>query len=304
MTDQNKRGASVSLEDVTYTYSIGTPFEKTAIEHVSLTFEGGIITGLMGHTGSGKSTIAQMLNGLLKPTSGRVLLDGRDIWADPKKIRDVRFRVGMVFQYPEYQLFEETVAKDIGYGPGNMGLSSEEIEARVREAAGFTGLDPSILGKSPFELSGGQKRRVAIAGIMAMDPDILVLDEPAAGLDPRGRREILGGIRAYQREKGNTVIIISHSMEDMAAYADKLMVLDHGHVGRYGTSHEVFCHAEELKRVGLSRPQITKFMMELKKAGVPVRDGIYTVDAAYEEILRVYGKVDQASKDRGGDGTC
>ncbi len=286
--EEIKQAAGISLENVTYRYSIGTPFEKAALENVSLSFEGGIITGLMGHTGSGKSTIAQLLNGLLKPTEGRVLLDGQDIWADPKKISAFRFRVGLVFQYPEYQLFEETVLRDIAYGPGNMGLPKEEIERRVMDAAHFTGLTPDVFEKSPFELSGGQKRRVAIAGVMAMDPEILVLDEPAAGLDPKGRKEILGGIRAYQRQKQNTIIIISHSMEDMAVYADKLMVLDHGHVSRYGTSHEIFCHAEELKQVGLSRPQITKFIMELQKAGIPVEGGIYSVEDAYREVLRVF----------------
>ncbi len=278
----------ISLENVTYRYSIGTPFEKAALKDVSLGFEGGIITGLMGHTGSGKSTIAQLLNGLLKPTEGRVLLDGQDIWEDPKKIGAVRFRVGLVFQYPEYQLFEETVARDIAYGPHNMGLTEEEIERRVIEAARFTGITADLFEKSPFELSGGQKRRVAIAGVMAMDPEILVLDEPAAGLDPMGRAEILGGIRAYQREKKNTIIIISHSMEDMAMYADKLMVLDHGRVSRYGDAHEVFSHAEELKSVGLSRPQITKFIMELQAAGIPVEGGIYSVEAAYREVVRVF----------------
>lgn len=290
MTETHAGGVGIALEHVTYRYSIGTPFEKAALEDVSLTFEGGIITGLMGHTGSGKSTIAQLLNGLLKPTEGRVLIDGEDIWADPKKISAVRFRVGLVFQYPEYQLFEETVARDIAYGPKNMGLSDEEIRQRVTDAARFTGIDSDMLEKSPFELSGGQKRRVAIAGVMAMDPEVLVLDEPAAGLDPGGRREILGGIRAYQREKKNTIIIISHSMEDMAVYADKLMVLDHGHLRRYGTSHEVFCHAEELKEVGLSRPQITKLMMELQKAGMDVGGGIYNVDDAYRAVLALFGK--------------
>ncbi|MCQ2431450.1 MAG: energy-coupling factor transporter ATPase [Clostridia bacterium] len=287
-TGEKKHAAEIELSHVTYRYSVGTPFEKAALQDVSLKFEAGIITGLMGHTGSGKSTIAQLLNGILRPTEGQVLIDGRDIWAEPKKIREICFRVGLVFQYPEYQLFEETVAKDIAYGPHNMGLDEKEIARRVEEAARFTGLTPDLFEKSPFELSGGQKRRVAIAGVMAMDPEILVLDEPAAGLDPRGRKEILGGIRAYQREKGNTIIIISHSMEDMAVYADKLMVLDHGHLSRYGTSHEVFCHAEELKAVGLSRPQITKLMMELQKAGIPVDSGIYTVDDAYEAVVRLF----------------
>lgn len=288
--EEEKHAASIALENVTYRYSIGTPFEKAALQNISLQFEGGIITGLMGHTGSGKSTIAQLLNGLLQPTEGKVTIDGKDIWEDPKKISQIRFRVGLVFQYPEYQLFEETVLRDIAYGPGNMGLPQEEIQRRVADAAKFTGITPDMFEKSPFELSGGQKRRVAIAGVMAMDPEILVLDEPAAGLDPRGRKEILGGIRAYQREKKNTIIIISHSMEDMAIYADKLMVLDHGHVSRYGTAHDIFCHAEDLKKVGLSRPQITKFIMELQKAGIPVEGGIYTVDDAYQEVLRVFGE--------------
>ncbi len=299
MTDTSAT-SKIELRNVTYRYSIGTPFEKAALENVSLQFEEGIITGLMGHTGSGKSTIAQLLNGLLRPTEGQVLIDGRDIWDSPKDIGAVRFRVGLVFQYPEYQLFEETVARDIAYGPTNMGLSQEEIARRVAEAARFADVTPDLLEKSPFELSGGQKRRVAIAGVMAMDPEILVLDEPAAGLDPQGRKSILDGIRAYQREKKNTIIIISHSMEDMAVYADKLMVLDHGKLYRYGTSHDIFCHAEDLKRVGLSRPQITKFIMELQRAGIDVGGGIYTVDDAYREVLRVFEK----SLGKGADRSC
>ena len=278
----------IELQGVTYRYSPDTPYETCALNNVTLGFEAGKITGVIGHTGSGKSTLIQMLNGILKPDSGSVILDGEDIWADPKKINSVRFKVGMVMQYPEYQLFEETVRKDIAFGPQNMGMSADEIKNAVEDAAAVVGLTEEQLEKSPFDLSGGQKRRAAIAGIMAMKPEVLVLDEPAAGLDPKGRAEILGGIRSYQREKKNTIIIISHSMEDMALYADKLMVLDHGSISRYGDAHEVFSHAEELKSVGLSRPQITKCIMELQSAGIPVRGGIYSVDDAYKEILRVF----------------
>ena len=246
------------LEHITYRYSAGTPFEVKALDDVTLDIRRGRITGLIGHTGSGKSTLVQLLNGLTRPEAGRVLLDGQDIWQDPKQISKVRFRVGLVMQYPEYQLFEETVRADIAFGPRNMQLSGEEIAERVDEAAAFAGVDPSLMDKSPFDLSGGQKRRVAIAGIMAMRPEVLVLDEPAAGLDPQGRRDIFGGIRAYNRETGSTVVIVSHSMEDMAQYCDDVAVMAHARLLMTGTRDEVFARADELEAVGLDIPVITK----------------------------------------------
>ncbi|MBQ8510731.1 MAG: energy-coupling factor transporter ATPase [Clostridia bacterium] len=277
----------IELKNVSYVYSPDTPFCKTALDDVSLTIHGGVITGLMGHTGSGKSTLVQLLNGLNKPTSGQVLVGGEDIWADPKEIRKFRFKVGLVFQYPEYQLFEETVRRDIAYGPTNMGLDEAEIDRRVSESAKFCGLSPALLEKSPFDLSGGQKRRVAIAGIMAMEPEVLVLDEPAAGLDPQGREEILGGIRSYQRQRGTTVIIVSHSMEDMARYSDEIIVMSHAKLYMQGTTAEVFDRAEELTNVGLSVPQITELMNTLRERGLPVPHGIYTVEDARRELLRL-----------------
>ncbi len=280
--------AGLEFKNISYIYGVGTPFEKKALDDVSVSFESGCITGLIGHTGSGKSTLVQLANGLLKPTSGQVLLDGKDIWEEPKKIRDVRFRVGLVFQYPEYQLFEETVYKDIAFGPVNMGLSPEEVKKRVEAASFFVGLESSLLEKSPFELSGGQKRRVAIAGIIAMSPEILILDEPAAGLDPMGREEILGGIRSYQRECGNTVVIVSHSMEDMARYADRIAVMNKAKLYRSGSCDEIFGDADSLVSVGLDVPQITRLMLRLKELGVPVRDGIFTVSDARDELNRLY----------------
>ena len=275
---------ALELKNIVYTYSKNTPFESTALNGISAFFEQGKVNGLIGHTGSGKSTLVQMMNGLLKPDSGEVLLSGKNIWEEPKKIRDVRFKCGLVFQYPEYQLFEETCEKDIAFGPKNMGLSDGEIRSRVYAAADFVGLDPDILAKSPFELSGGQKRRVALAGVMAMEPEVLVLDEPAAGLDPIGRTEIFGGIRRYQRTKGNTVIIVSHSMEDVAEYCDTLTVLKNGEVLRSGSCAEVFRYEEELTASGLGVPQITRFMRLLRERGVKVSDDIYTVDAAFDEL--------------------
>lgn len=274
----------IELKNVTYTYSPGTPFQKTALDDVSLRFEGGCITGLMGHTGSGKSTLVQLLNGLLKPTSGTVLLGGCDIWAEPKKIRDVRFRVGLVFQYPEYQLFEESVGRDIAYGPKNMGLSDDELKVRVADALRFVGLDTSVIDKSPFDLSGGQRRRVAIAGVIAMEPEVLILDEPAAGLDPRGREDILGGVRSYQRERGNTVIIVSHSMEDMARYADRLVVMNQSKLYMDGTTAEVFRRSDDLTAAGLDIPQITRLMNVLRARGVELADDIYTVERARDVL--------------------
>lgn len=283
--------ASIRCEDLTYTYGIGTPFVHTAVSSVNVSIDSGEFVGLIGHTGSGKSTLIQHLNGLLRPTSGRVLIDGEDIWAKPSEIRKVRFKVGLVFQYPEYQLFEETVFKDIAFGPTNMGLSKDEIEKRVHEAIRFVGLDENILQKSPFELSGGQKRRVAIAGVMAMEPEILVLDEPTAGLDPKGRDEILSRIRDYHRERKTTVILVSHSMEDVPRHSTKVLVMNRSQVAMYGPVDEVFRRAGELEEMGLSIPQITKVFIGLRKRGYPVNTAIYTVHQATEEILRLKGGV-------------
>ncbi|MBQ2773737.1 MAG: energy-coupling factor transporter ATPase [Clostridia bacterium] len=282
--------AVLTLEHVSYIYGEGTPFEIRALDDVSLSVREGTVTGIIGHTGSGKSTMVQLFNGLEKPTAGRVLLDGKDIWAEPKKMRDIRFRVGLVMQYPEYQLFEETIRADIAFGPRNMGLSQEEIERRTKEAAAFVGLEEALLDRSPFDLSGGQKRRAAIAGIMAMRPEILVLDEPAAGLDPRGRDAILEGIRAYGKETGSTVIIVSHSMEDMAAYCDDIVVMAQAKVCLSGTRDEVFANAARLTDVGLDVPQITHLMMKLRARGVAVPEGIYTVEAASAALRKLFGK--------------
>ena len=284
----------LELKNVSYVYSAGTPFCKTALKEVSVGFEDDGITGLIGHTGCGKSTLVQLLNGLLTPTEGQVLLDGIDVNADKESKRGLCYRVGLVFQYPEYQLFEETVYKDMAYGPKNMGLSEEEIDRRIREAARFVGIESNLFEMSPFDLSGGQKRRVAIAGVMAMDPEVLILDEPAAGLDPVGREDILGGIRSYQREKKNTVIIVSHSMEDMARYADTLVVMAEGRVIKKGSCSEIFASPEELDRIGLDVPQITRFMLALKKKGVRVSGDVFTVDGAREELLRLWGGKNRA----------
>ena len=277
------------LEHITYRYSAGTPFEVKALDDVTLDIRRGCITGLIGHTGSGKSTLVQLLNGLTRPEAGRVLLDGQDIWQDPKQIGKVRFRVGLVMQYPEYQLFEETVRADIAFGPRNMQLSGEEIAERVDEAAAFAGVDPSLMDKSPFDLSGGQKRRVAIAGIMAMRPEVLVLDEPAAGLDPQGRRDIFGGIRAYNRKTGSTVVIVSHSMEDMAQYCDDVAVMAHARLLMTGTRDEVFARADELEAVGLDIPVITKLSALLRQGGMPLDPGLYTLEAAEAALAQVFG---------------
>lgn len=277
------------LEHITYRYSAGTPFEVKALDDVTLDIRRGRITGLIGHTGSGKSTLVQLLNGLTRPEAGRVLLDGQDIWQDPKQIGKVRFRVGLVMQYPEYQLFEETVRADIAFGPRNMQLSGEEIAERVDEAAAFAGVDPSLMDKSPFDLSGGQKRRVAIAGIMAMRPEVLVLDEPAAGLDPQGRRDIFGGIRAYNRETGSTVVIVSHSMEDMAQYCDDVAVMAHARLLMTGTRDEVFARADELEAVGLDIPVISKLSSLLRQGGMPLDPGLYTLEAAEAALAQVFG---------------
>ena len=272
--------AEIALEHVSYIYGAKTPFEIKALDDVSLTVRSGSITGIIGHTGSGKSTLVQLFNGLEKPQAGRVLLDGRDIWEKPKEMRNIRFRVGLVMQYPEYQLFEETIRADIAFGPRNMGLSEQEIAFRVTEAAGFVGLEPELMEKSPFDLSGGQKRRAAIAGVMAMRPEVLVLDEPAAGLDPVGRDTILRGVCEYGRKTGSTVIIVSHSMEDMATYCDDIVVMNHGKVHLSGSRDEVFAHADELIRVGLDVPQISHLCALLRERGVALPNGIYTTEAA------------------------
>ncbi|HPU17157.1 MAG TPA: energy-coupling factor transporter ATPase [Bacillota bacterium] len=279
--------SGIRLDGVSYVYSAGMPYEKKALDNISVEFEDGKMTGIIGHTGSGKSTLVQLLNGLLKPTSGKIYLGGTDIWAEPKKIRSVRFRVGLVMQYPEYQLFDETVRSDIAFGPRNMGLSDAEIKERVVEAARFAGLDESLLDKSPFELSGGQKRRAAIAGVMAMRPEVLVLDEPAAGLDPAGRESVLEGIRRYGRENKATVILVSHSMEDMAEYCDNIVVLSRGQLYLSGKTSDVFRHWEMLTKVGLGVPMITRVAAELRRLGVPMDDDIYTVSGAVANIAAI-----------------
>ena len=282
--------AKIQLDHVSYIYSPGTPYEIKALDDVSVDIEAGKITGIIGHTGSGKSTFVQLLNGLEKPMGGRVLLDGSDIWEKPKEIGKIRFRVGLVMQYPEYQLFEETIRRDIAFGPRNMGLDEEEIAARVDMAADFVGLDRELLDKSPFDLSGGQKRRAAIAGIIAMKPEVLVLDEPAAGLDPMGRDGIFDGIVRYGRETGATVIIVSHSMEDMARLCDELIVMAHAKVAMKGNCSDIFSRAEELEEIGLAVPQITKLMSQLKKRGVDVNGSIYTVADAARVLASIMKK--------------
>ena len=280
--------ATVTLEHVSYTYEPGTPFAVKALDDVCLTVREGSVTGIIGHTGSGKSTLVQLFNGLEKPNEGRILLDGKDIWENPKEMRAIRFRVGLVMQYPEYQLFEETVRADIAFGPKNMGLSEEEIASRVKEAAALVGLTDEQLDKSPFDLSGGQKRRAAIAGIMAMRPEVLVLDEPAAGLDPLGRDVILKAVCDYGRRTGATVIIVSHSMEDMAAYCDDIVVMAHAKVFLKGSRDEVFAHAAELRSVGLDVPQITHLALLLQERGMRLPNGIYTVDAALSALQSLF----------------
>ncbi len=278
----------LEFKDVSYVYGKNTPFEMTAVDHVSFTIKDNAVTGLIGHTGSGKSTLAQMTNALLRPTSGTVLLNSQDINAKDYNTPSVRFKVGLVFQYPEYQLFEETVYKDIAYGPHNMGLSDEEIDERVKNAAHFTGLTPDMLEKSPFDLSGGQKRRVAIAGVVAMDPEILVLDEPAAGLDPSGRNEILSGLVEYRKKRGNSLVIISHSMEDIAVYSDEIIAMSHGKVLVSGTPKEVFSQNALLTSSGLDIPQVTEVLVRLKKAGLPISDDKYTLVDAFEAVRALF----------------
>ena len=275
----------IETKNLTYTYGAGTPFSKTAIEDVNIAIKKGEFIGLIGHTGSGKSTLIQQLNGLLRPTSGTVLLNGKDIWEKKKEIRKVRFQVGMVFQYPEYQLFEDTVIKDIGFGPRNMGLSQDEVNQRVMQAVDFVGLDHALLEKSPFDLSGGEKRRAAIAGVIAMDPDVLVLDEPTAGLDPQGRDHLLSQIKAYHKQRQNTVMLVSHSMEDIARVADRVLVMNESKVFLFDETAKVFSHAKELEQIGLRVPQVTKIMMKLHENGYPVDPAVFTLEQAVKEIL-------------------
>lgn len=279
----------IETKELTFLYGAGTPFSKTAIDRVSISIERGEFLGLIGHTGSGKSTLIQQFNGLLKPTSGQVLLNGKDIWAEPKKIRRVRFQVGMVFQYPEHQLFEETVLKDICFGPMNMGLSEKEAQDRAREAARFVGLPAELLQKSPFELSGGEKRRAAIAGVIAMDPDVLILDEPTAGLDPRGRDVLLGQIKAYHRERHNTVILVSHSMEDIARVADRVLVMNAGKAVMLDKTEKIFARGRELESLGLRVPEITQILLTLREHGCPVSP-VLTVDQAVAQLLPLLKK--------------
>lgn len=282
--------ATLQTEGLTYRYGIGTPFEKTAVDHVDLEIPSGSFVGVIGHTGSGKSTLIQHLNGLLKPTEGTVKLDGVDIWSDKSGMRQVRFRVGLVFQYPEYQIFEETVAKDIAFGPRNMGLIEDEVQERVRETAAIVGLSEELLEQSPFLLSGGQKRRVAIAGVMAMRPEVLILDEPTAGLDPRGREEILREIHAYREKTGSTILLVSHSMEDVARHAERILVMNAGKVFCYDTVQNVFRRAQELQSIGLAVPQITRVCAALRAQGLPIDDDIFTVEQAKEQLLALYRK--------------
>lgn len=278
----------LEIKNLNYVYSAGTPFEHKALENVSFRVNRGEFIGIIGHTGSGKSTLMQQLNGLLKPTSGSVILDGQDIWSDKKLTRQARFWVGLVFQYPEYQLFEETVYRDIAFGPKNMGLSEEEVDRRVREAAACVGLTEKQLEVSPFDLSGGQKRRVAIAGVIAMEPEVLILDEPTAGLDPMGRAEILGNIEAYRKSRNATIMMVSHSMEDVARLTDRLLVMSGSHLVMDGTPAEVFVHAQELLDMGLNIPQVTQVFLNLKQLGLDVPN-VYTIDQAVDVLKRLKG---------------
>ena len=285
----------LEIQNLSHVYSADTPFERAALRDVSLSIQRGEFVGLIGHTGSGKSTLIQHFNGLLKPTSGRVLFDGEDIWKDVKFTREIRFKVGLVFQYPEHQLFEEIVYQDISFGPKNMGLSEEEIRARVERAAQFVGITDAELQKSPFDLSGGQKRRAAIAGVIAMEPDVLILDEPTAGLDPRGRESILQNIRDYQAAQHAAVVMVSHSMEEIASNVDRLLVMNHGQNVMNGTPAEVFSHAEELVEMGLAIPKMTQLFLALKRRGVPVDTSVFSVEQARQALRPLL---------KGGRGVC
>ncbi len=274
----------LETQNLTHTYSDGLPTARAAVKDVSLSVEAGSFVGVIGHTGSGKSTLIQHFNGLLRPTSGRVLLGGEDIWKDPKTIRQVRFRVGLVFQYPEHQLFEDTVRRDIAFGPRNMGLDEAEVETRVEEAAAFVGLSSELLDKSPFDLSGGEKRRAAVAGVMAMRPEVLILDEPTAGLDPAGQEHLLRQVKEYQQESGCTVLLVSHRMEDVARVADRVLVMNGGRVAMYDETAAVFSRAEELREIGLSIPAVTRVFMGLRERGFDVGENVYTVSQAVERL--------------------
>ncbi len=280
----------IRTDHLTMTYGVNTPFEKVAVNDLSIEIMEGEFLGIIGHTGSGKSTLVQMLNGLITPTTGKVLLRDKDINENKKKLREVRFQVGMVFQYPEYQLFEETVYRDIAFGPTNMGLTGDELDKRVRESARFTGLKDKLLDKSPFDLSGGEKRRAAIAGVIAMDPDVLILDEPTAGLDPQGRDKLLNQILSYHKERKNTVILVSHSMEDIARVADRILVMNKGNAEILAPKREVFAQGERLEKMGLRVPQITKITQLLQKKGIDLPDGILTVEEAFDSIMTLLKK--------------
>lgn len=277
----------LEVRHLTHTYGIGTPFQRSAVDDLSFSVQEGEFLGIIGHTGSGKSTLIQHLNGLLKPTSGQILLNGKDIWENPKDIRAVRFQVGLVFQYPEYQLFEETVYRDIAFGPTNMGKSGDELDRCVREAAKLAGIREDQLQKSPFELSGGQKRRVALAGVLAMEPRILILDEPSAGLDPAGRENMMANIRDIRRNRGTTIVLVSHSMDEIAQNVDRILVLKSSHILMSGTPKEVFARADELLTAGLDVPQVTRIAMRLREKGLPIDPAVYTVQELEQELLAV-----------------
>ncbi len=284
--------AVIKTENLSYVYGENTPFRKVAVDNVNIEIESGEMVGIIGHTGSGKSTLIQHFNGLLKPTSGSVYVDGERLWDDKSQLRPVRFKVGLVFQYPEYQLFEETVYKDIAFGPKNMGLSEYTIDQRIKETAKMVGLSPEILEKSPFELSGGQKRRVAIAGVMAMEPKVLILDEPASGLDPKGREQILGLIREYHQQTKNTVLIVSHSMEDIAKNVSKILVMNESKLFCYDETVKVFRRSQELEKMGLTVPQVTRVFNRLKAMGIDIKEDVYTTNYAKKVLLeRLKGKV-------------
>ncbi len=277
----------IEIENLTYIYGIGTPFEKKALDDISLTVEQGEMIGIIGHTGSGKSTLVQHLNGLFKPSSGKVYINGKDIWESKKTVRQARFTVGLCFQYPEYQLFESTVYKDIAFGPKNMGLDEAEIDKRVRAAAGFVGLSEDVFDLSPFELSGGMKRRAAIAGVIALEPEVLILDEPTAGLDPMGRETIINMIKNYRSDTGKTVIMISHSMDDVAGFCDRVLVMNKGKAETFDTVKNVFSDSEKLVSLGLGVPQVTRIMISLKKRGLDVRTDVFTFEQAKQELVRL-----------------
>ncbi len=282
--------AVIKTENLTYVYGEGTPFRKVAVDDVNLEIDEGEMVGVIGHTGSGKSTLIQHFNGLLKATSGNVYIDGERLWDDKAKLRPVRFKVGLVFQYPEYQLFEETCYKDIAFGPKNMGLDEQETDRRIKETAKMVGLTADLLDKSPFELSGGQKRRVAIAGVMAMEPKVLILDEPASGLDPKGREQILGLIKEYHQEKKNTVVLVSHSMEDIAKHTSKILVMNKAKLFCYDDTVKVFHRAAELEEMGLAVPQITRVFNRLKAMGVDIKDDVYTTKYAKDLLLKLLAR--------------